>query len=211
MTVLLKLPPTATHSDVPVESLSDENEFSTDGLDMCLLGAHSRVENLMSIKIIAPQACEPVVQPATHHLVDPATMKSDVIYLRNMWHLGNLVQENISSPCSLSLPLANSPRHKDSLIAAFRRLYKSFPSNLTQLDYNVLQRRARTNPRGVRQNLFLTSNYFHCLMLIQASENESAGVECNLKPALEAAHEAIWAFFILWGFFEVEAGVWWVF
>ena len=211
LTVLLKLPPTATHSDVPVESLSEENELSTDGLDMCLLGAHSRVENLMSINVIAPQTCEPVAKPAPHHIVDTATAKTDVVFLRSMWHLGNLVQENLSSPCSLSLPLANSPRHKDSLIAAFRRLYKSFPANLTQLDYNVLSHQARTNPRGVRQNLFLTSNYFHCLMLLQASENESAGVECNLKPALEAAHEAICAFFKLWGFFEVEAGVWWVF
>lgn len=212
LTVLLKLPPTATHSDVPVESLREENELSTDGLDMCLLGAHSRVENLMSIHVIAPQAAsEPVIAPAPHHIIDPATMKSDVIFLRCMWHLGNLVQENLSSPCSLSLPLANSPRHKDSLIAAFRRLYKSFPSPLTQLDYTILQQTAQTNPRGVRQNLFLTSNYYHCLMLLQASENEPAGVECNLKPALEAAHEAIWAFFKLWGFFEAEAGVWWVF
>ena len=211
LTVLLKLPPTATHSDVPVESLAEENELSTDGLELSLLGAHSRVENLMSINVIAPQSYEPVVRPAPHHIIDPATMKSDVIYMRCMWHLGNLVQENLSSPCSLSLPLTNSPRHKDSLIAAFRRLYKSFPSNLTQLDFNKLQPQARTNARGVRQNLFLTSNYFHCLMLLHASENDAAGVEPNLKPALEAAHEAIWAFFKLWSFSEAEAGVWWVF
>lgn len=211
LTVLLKLPPTATHSDVPVESLTEENEIDADGVDLSSLGSHSRVENLMSISVIAPQPCEPVVPPAPHHMVDPITTKSDVIYQRCMWHLGNLVQENLSSPCSLSLPLANSPRHKDSLIAAFRRLYKSFPSNLTQLDYGALQQQTLTNPRGVRQNLFLTSNYFHCLMLLHASENESAGVDCNLKPALEAAHEGIWAFFKLWSFFEAEAGVWWVF
>ncbi|KAK5174915.1 uncharacterized protein LTR77_000051 [Saxophila tyrrhenica] len=211
LTVLLKLPPTATHSDVPVESLREENELSTDGLDMCLLGSHSRVENLMSISVIAPQPAEPYIQPAPHHIIDPNTMKSDVVFLRCMWHLGNLVQENLSSPCSLSLPLANSPRHKDSLIAAFKRLYKSFPPTLTQLDHTTLQQQARTNPRAVRQNLFLTSNYFHCVMLLHASENDSAGVECNVKPALEAAHEAIWAFIKLWGFFEAEAGVWWVF
>ncbi|KAK3699720.1 hypothetical protein LTR37_016325 [Vermiconidia calcicola] len=213
LTVLLKLPPTATHSDVPVESLAEDNETSTDGLDLCLLGVHSRVENLMSINVIAPQepSTDINVQPKPHHLVDAATMKADVVYMRCMWHLGNLVQENLSSPCSLSLPLANSPRHKDSLIAAFRRLYKSFPPNLTQLDYSALQQLALTNPRGVRQNLFLTSNYFHCLMLLHASENESSGVECNVKPALEAAHEAIWAFFKLWGYFESEASVWWVF
>lgn len=211
LTVLLKLPPTATHSDVPVESLTEENELSTDGLDMCLLGAHSRVENLMSISVIAPQSSEPVVQPAPHHITDPATMKFDITYTRCMWHLGNLVQENLSSPCSLSLPLANSPRHKDSLIAAFKRLYRSFPPFLTQVDFTMLQQQLPDNSRGVRQNLFLTSNYFHCLMLLQASENEAAGVECHLKPALEAAHEAIWAFFKLWSYFEAEAGVWWVF
>ena len=210
LTVLLKLPPTATHSDVPVESMTDENELSMDGLDICL-GTHSRVENLMSISVIAPQSREPLAPPLPHHVVDPMTMKSDVEYLRCMWHLGNLVQENLSSPCSLSLPLANSPRHKESLIAAFRRLYKTFPAYLTTLDYAVLQQQASINPRAVRQNLFLTSNYYHCLMLLQASENESAGVEANVKGALEAAHEAIWSFFKLWGLFEAEAGVWWVF
>lgn len=208
LTVLLKLPPTATHSDVPVESLSDENELSNDGLDFDS-GAHSRVENLMSISVIAPQV--PAPPPMAHHMVDPNVAKTDLAYIRSMWHLGNLVQENLSSPCSLSLPLANSTRHKDALIAAFKRLYKSFPSHLTNLDYGVLQSCVPSTPRAVRQNLFLTSNYFHCLMLLQACENESAGVEPNVKAALEAAHEAIWSFFKLWAFFEQEAAVWWVF
>ncbi|KAK5700801.1 hypothetical protein LTR97_005318 [Elasticomyces elasticus] len=210
LTVLLKLPPTATHSDVPVESLADEHELSLDGLDSCL-DTHSRVENLMSINVIAPQACEPLRPALPHHIVDPATMKSDVAFMRSMWHLGNLVQENFSSPSSLSLPLANSPRHKDSLIAAFKRLYKSFPSHLTTLDALTLQQQAPHHPRATRQNLFLTSNYYHCLMLLHASENENAGVEPNVKCALEAAHEAIWSFFKLWGLYESEAGVWWVF
>ena len=214
LTVLLKLPPTATHSDVPVDSLAEENELSTDGLDTCLAGAHSRtVENLMSISVIAPQSPHPQIpiQPLPHHIASPEAMKSDVVYLRSMWHLGNLVQENLSSPCSLSLPLATSPRHKDGLIATFRRLYKSFPTHLTTLDYATLQAQTQTNPRQVRQNLFLTSNYYHCLTLLYAAENAPAGVSAYLRPALEAAHEAIWAFFKLWDFFESEAGVWWVF
>ncbi|EME48311.1 specific transcription factor-like protein [Dothistroma septosporum NZE10] len=167
LTILLKLPPTATHSDVPVESLADENELSNDG--------------------------------------------NDIAYMRSMWHLGNLVQENLSSPLSLSLPIANSPRHKDSLVAAFKRLYKSFPAPLTVLDYGVLQSQATQHPRQVRQNLFLTSNYYHCLMLLHASQNPDAAVESNPKAALEAAHEALCAFFKLWGSFETEAGVWWAF
>ncbi|EGP90083.1 fungal transcriptional regulatory protein, partial [Zymoseptoria tritici IPO323] len=164
---LLKMPPTTTHSDVPVESLSDDNE-----------------QNL-------------------------ASMKQDVSYMRAMWHLGNLVQENLSSPMSLSLPVANSPRHKESLVAAFRRLYKSFPAYLTVLDYGILQQQVASNPRAVRQNLFLTSNYYHCLALLQASDNAAQEVEVNVKGALEAAHEALCAFFKLFGLFEIEAGVWW--
>lgn len=210
LTVLLKLPPTATHSDVPVESLTDENELSNDGIDFDS-GAHSRVENLMSISVIAPQDSFPPPPPQSHHMVDPDVAKTDVAYIRSMWHLGNLVQETLSSPCSLSLPLANSPRHKDSLIAAFKRLYKSFPAHLTLLDYTTLQQQALHTPRAVRQNLFLTSNYHHCLMLLHASENSAGGVERNVSAALEAAHAAIWAFFKLWGFFESEAAVWWVF
>ena len=210
LTVLLKLPPTATHSDVPVESLTDGNELSDDGLDFDS-GAHSRVENLMSISVIAPQPSYPPPPPSPHHMVPPAIAKTDIAYIRSMWHLGNLVQETLSSPCSLSLPLANNPRHKESLIGAYKRLYKSFPTHLTTLDYLTLQDQVPNTPRAVRQNLFLTSNYHHCLMILQASENEAAGVERNISAAIEAAHEAIWAFFKLWAFFETEAAVWWVF
>nr|POF12652.1 putative transcriptional regulatory protein [Quercus suber] len=210
LTILLKLPPTATHSDVPVESLADEHELSIDGLDTCL-GVHSRVENLMSINVIAPQSFEPPMPPMPHHILDPAIMQSDVVYMRSMWHLGNMVQENLSSPTSLSLPLANSPRQKDSLITAFKRLYKSFPAHLTTLDFTTLQQQSATRPRAVRQNLSLTSNYFHCLMLLHASANPAQKVVGNALEALRAAHEALWAFFKLWALFENEAGVWWVF
>lgn len=209
LTMLLKLPPTATHSDVPVESLADENELSNDGLDVCL-GTHSRVENLMSINVIAPQITQPLPPAQPHHIVDPTTSKNDIQYMRCMWHLGNIVQENLASPFSLSLPIANSPRHKDGLVGAFKRLYKSFPSALTILDHNILQQQAISNPRQVRQNIFLTSNYYHCMALLQASENAEAGVEPNVKAALEAAHEAVGAFFKLWSLFETEATVWWV-
>lgn len=210
LTLLLELPPTATHSDVPVESLSDENELNNDGLDVCL-GSHSRIENLMSINVIAPQIPEPLVPPQPHHVIDEATSKADIAYMRAMWHLGNLVQDSLSSALALSLPVANSVRHKESLVAAFRRLYKSFPTQLTTLDYTTLQQQAATNPRVVRQNLFLTSNYYHSLMLLQASGNPEQGVEPNVKAALEAAHEALCTFFKLWGLFEFEAVVWWAF
>ncbi|KAK4977406.1 hypothetical protein LTR66_010729 [Elasticomyces elasticus] len=213
LTVLLKLPPTATHSDVTVESLTEDTEVVNAAQESFCSGNYSRVEHLMSISVIAPSpdTVPPPPPPLPGHTIDPAIARNDIAYIRSMWRLGNFVQENLSSPLSLSLPLASSPRQKTSLLSSFRSLYKSFPLSLTTLDYAVLQQQALHDPRGVRQNLFLTSNYYHCLMLLQASDNEPAGVECNVKGALEAGHEAIWAFFKLWGLFEVDAGVWWVF
>jgi hypothetical protein len=68
---------------------------------------------------------------------------------------------------------------------------------------------ASTNKRIVRQTLFLTSNYFHNLMLVHASE--SPDVPVNVRGTLEAAHDAISAFFLLFNLLEAEARVWWVF
>jgi len=46
-------------------------------------------------------------------------------------------------------------------------------------------------------------------MLLHASS--SAEVPMNVRGALEAAHDAIQAFFLLSALFEAEAKVWWVF
>jgi hypothetical protein len=70
---------------------------------------------------------------------------------------------------------------------------------------------AQHSGRAVRQNLFFTSNFYHCLMIIQAFEDAEVGVELNFRGALEAAHEAIWAYFKLNDFFDGDAGVWWAF
>ncbi|PNS17045.1 hypothetical protein CAC42_5009 [Sphaceloma murrayae] len=213
LTVLLKLPPTATHSDVQLDSLADEASLKADGFDTDI-PFQSRVENLMSIHVIAPPVEAPLPQPPidiSPFLVDHTVDKADVEYIRSMWKLGNLVQENLSSPMSLNLPLVSSPRQKTSLVSSFRALYRSFPTHLTILDAGALQQEALTNPRVVRQNLFLTSNFYHCLMILQACENEEVGVECNIRGSLEAAHEALWSFFKLVRMFELEASVWWVF
>ena len=55
----------------------------------------------------------------------------------------------------------------------------------------------------------MTSNYHHNVMLVHSSD--SAEVPVNVKGALEAAHGAINAFFLLYSLFESEAKVWWVF
>lgn len=211
LTILLRLPPTATHSDCGPESLMDETQMQAGGHDI-YVGVNSRVENLMSINVIAPQESTAPPHPVLpRFMLDPAVDKADVEYIRCMWRLGNLVQESIASPLSLSLPLANSPRQKTSLISSFRTLYNSFPANLTTLDLPYLERHALHEPRSVKQNLFLTSNYYHCLMILEACEYHEAGVERDTLGTLEAAHESIWAFFKFIRLFEPEAGVWWTF
>ncbi|KAK3391089.1 fungal-specific transcription factor domain-containing protein [Podospora didyma] len=167
LTVLLSLPPSATHTDVNVDDLiADNSSIAND---------------------------------------DP----TDTAYVRGSWTLANLVQETICSPRSLDVPICSTARHKSKLIADFRAVYRSFPDVFRSWDTEALSQLAQTNKRIVRQTLFLSSNYFHNLMLVHASE--SPDVPVNIRGTLEAAHDAITAFFVLFALFEAEARVWWVF
>jgi hypothetical protein len=167
LTVLLSLPPSATHTDVNVEDLTDDSSSI----------AHSN--------------------------------PTDTAYIRGCWTLANLVQETICSPRSLDLPICSTPRQKSKLLSDFRAVFRSFPDVFRSWDASSISQLAETNKRIVRQTLFLTSNYYHNVMLLHSSE--SAEVPINVRGALEAAHEAISAFFLLYGLFESEAKVWWVF
>ena len=134
---------------------------------------------------------------------------TDIAYIRGSWTLANLVQETICSPRSLDLPICATARHKSKLIADFRAVYRSFPDVFRNWDQNSLTNLAKMNKRVVRQTLFLTSNYFHNVMLVHASE--SADIPVNVRGTLDAAHDAISAFFLLYSLLESEARVWWVF
>lgn len=169
LTVLLSLPPTATHTDVNVEDLEEEDSIGS--------------SNQNSV--------------------------TDMAYIRGSWTLANLVQEVISSPRSLDVPICTTSRHKSKMVSDFRAIYRSFPDIFRSWDPDSLMQLAKTNKRVVRQTLFLSSNYFHNLMLVHASE--SADVPVNVRGTLEAAHDAITSFFVLFKLFESEAGVWWVF
>ncbi|KAG6027548.1 hypothetical protein E4U41_000897 [Claviceps citrina] len=166
LTVLLSLPPSATHTDVSVDDLSD---------DMASIASS-----------------------------DP----TDTAYVRGSWMLANLVQETVCSPRSLDVSICTTVRHKSKLVADFRAVYRSFPDVFRSWDADSLTAVASTNKRIVRQTLFLTSNYFHNLMLVHASE--SADVPVNVRGTLEAAHDAISAFFLMFTLLEAEARVWWV-
>ncbi|KAI8957213.1 fungal-specific transcription factor domain-containing protein [Daldinia sp. FL1419] len=167
LTVLLSLPPNATHTDVKVEDFID---------DVSGFGESNPV---------------------------------DTAYIRGSWMLANLVQETISSPRSLDVPICSTQRQKSKLVADFRAVYRSFPDVFRSWDQESIAQLARTNKRVVRQTLFLSSNYYHNLMLVHASE--SPDVPVNVRATLEAAHEAITCFFVLCTLFDPEARVWWVF
>lgn len=170
--VILSLPPTATHTDVKVEDLTDhEIEDAANGTS-----------------------------------INEAT---DICFIRSMWTLANLVQETLCSPRSLSLPIAASPSDRVRVINRFQRIYTSFPHPFRTFTEASICELASRNKRLARQTLFLTSNYFHCLMLVCADENEDLGVDVN--GTLDAAHEAINSFFMLHALFEDEARVWYHF
>ncbi|CAN8103115.1 unnamed protein product [Discula destructiva] len=173
LTVLLSLPPNATHTDVSVDDLFDE------------------------LPVVAAAAA--------------SQSSTDTAYIRGSWTLANLVQESICSPRCLDMPICSTPRHKTKLVADFRAVYRAFPDTFRSWDADSLTALAqqREGGRAVRQTLFLTSNYFHNLMLVHASE--SPEVPVNVRATLEAAHEAMDAFFMLFSLFEQEARTWWVF
>ncbi|KAK4697361.1 hypothetical protein P7C71_g691, partial [Lecanoromycetidae sp. Uapishka_2] len=167
-TVLLALPPTATHTDVRIEDLHPEND----------------------------------------NLLEQAN-PTDVSYIASMWHLAKIVQTKICTPRSLSLPISQSPAERTLLINEFRRIYMSFPAPLRTISEVYISDLARRNKRLARQTLFLTSNYFHCLMLVYADQH--ANFERDDHGILNAAHDAISSFFLLHAYFSEEAKVWYHF
>ncbi|KAL2060933.1 hypothetical protein VTL71DRAFT_8985 [Oculimacula yallundae] len=169
LTVLLSLPPSATHTDVSVSDLTDDS---------------SSIAN-----------------------ANP----TDTAYIRGCWTLANLVQESICSPRSLDLPISSTSRQKTKLLNQFSTVFKSFPEifrSFTPSPSNSLSL-LKTNKRTILQTLFLTSNYYHNVMLVHSSP--SPDVPIDVRGALDAAHSAIGAFFRLFELFESEARVWWVF
>ncbi|KAL6719896.1 hypothetical protein ACLMJK_001817 [Lecanora helva] len=168
LTVILKLPPTATHHDVRVQDLEPEIQES------------------------------PTISGGT-----------DISYIASMWHLANIVQSTLCTPRSLHLPISHSPTQRTRLIASFHSVYMSFPLPFRNFSEASICDLAKQSKRLARQTLFLTSNYFHCLMLIYSDENEN--MEVDVRGTLDAAHEALNSFFLLHTLFPDEARVWYHF
>jgi len=219
LTVLLKLPPTTTFADVTVETLTEDPIPDPQASTLPTDSPASNVcTNPMSISAIAPpQIASPGLPPLPVNPIlspTPAAATStanDVSFIRSMWKLADLVQRSVCVPRALSRPLTKSPREKATLLAQFHALYASFPSSLTCFAPGSFAALLATDTRVARQNLFLRSNFWHCVMLIEADENETSGVKCDVRGALHAGRLAVGAFFDFWDGLRVDAGVWWVF
>jgi hypothetical protein len=57
----------------------------------------------------------------------------------------------------------------------------------------------------------LRSNYWHCVMLLEADSNDGAGIRVDFKGALSAGRIAVQTFFDFWKELTQDASVWWVF
>jgi hypothetical protein len=204
LTVLLKLPPTTTFSDVTVESLTEDPADRPSLINPTVL-LPPVSSNVMSISNIAPRHQSPIPQSAN----EPGR-HTDLDFIRSMWRMADLVQRSLCMPRALNKPVVTSLRHKTALLNQFRTLYATFPRSLTAAREQFAQLVANDG-RMARQNLFLRSNYWHCFMIIEAEENELGGVHCDVRGALEAGRLALESFFDFWEYLQVDAGVWWVF
>lgn len=168
LTIILKLPPTATHFDVKIEEFTNGDDASK-----------------------------------------ASTGPTDGAYIAAMWSIAILTQERICSPRALDHPICSSARDKSSLLSKFANLYRSVPAMLRTVDDDSMDLLSKSNERLLRQILFLTSNYFHCVMLVQADEGENTPYDTI--GTLDAAHQAMNAFFLLHRLLPREAYVWYHF
>jgi hypothetical protein len=203
MSVVLKLPPGATHADV-------------DTLGPMLLPPQGKDLPTDSNKNDAVEYCTGLPPSSFGR-------PNDVGYVNGMYSLALLEQETISSPRSLSLQLAGTSKQRASLLARFQACYNAWPELFRTWDEQSLCTLGATDPLGrrvVRQIFFMTSHYWHCVMLIHVegcdpatetlrSDSEWEEHLVNVRGALNAAHATLRAFFVLPRLLEGEAGSWW--
>ncbi|KAI9830923.1 MAG: hypothetical protein M1819_005305 [Sarea resinae] len=149
--------------------------------------------------------------------VDDDDDSSDIMFIKVAWRLADLVQSTLCTARSLGLPISHSARHKAKLVAEFGSLYASFPAQFRDWDDESLCARAVHDKRSVLQTLFLTSNYFHSLMLLHQDDGPEHQHQVDGSPLssiidqLDAAHHAINSYFLMYRLFESESTIWWVF
>lgn len=198
MSMSLRLPPAATHCDVDnaAPMLENDDSFFTDA---------------------NPDA-------GNEDFANNESSHSDTGYVQSMYSLALLAQETISTPRSLSLPVASNPRQRTLLLSRFRACYRSFPDAFRAWDEGSIAALAQQGKkRLVRQIMFLTGLYWHCMTLIQSEGLEDidytvyesgkgpVNIDSWIRGTLDAASESMRAFFIIHAVLRGESSVWWAF
>ncbi|KAG7408877.1 Transcription factor yanR [Fusarium oxysporum f. sp. rapae] len=128
---------------------------------------------------------------------------------RKIWQAVLLQGTSLAVILSLPPPATHTDVSVEDPLDDSSSIAQSDPADAASWDPDRITAMAKTNKRVVRQTLFLTNNYFHNLMLVYASE--SPDVPANIHATLDAAHDAITAFFTFFSLFEIEACAWWGF
>jgi hypothetical protein len=199
MSMLLKLPPAATHSDIDSAAPLRENDDSN----------------------YSEASSESVGEDA---FTGTRTADEDFVQSRNS--LALLVQETISSPRSLSLPMASNSRQRSSLLKRFRTAYRLFPDAFRGWNENRIETLVREGERRLaKQVTFLTGWYWYCILVIENEGLEGSSsrlpesapaagqesVDASLRGTLAAAHEEMRAFFAINAALNGEPSSWWGF
>jgi hypothetical protein len=207
LTVLLSLPPSATHTDVSVDDLVVEDDHSSIGSDDPTDTAYIRgswtLANLVQETICSPRSLDlPICSTPRHKAKLVADFRAVYRSFPDVFRSWD--RESLAAVCA-----AAASDGRDRVAAVVVPPAGAGAGVGMDLGVGVGVAGEGGKRRVVRQTLWLSSNYFHNLMLVHASETK--GVPLNVRGTLEAAHDAIQAFFVLFELFEDEARVWWVF
>ena len=180
--LFLKLPPNSIHTDITAESFlfSDEEHHAP------------------------PPGPYPGNYPIP--MLDVESRKTDLQFLACVWQIGDFMQKNICVPRSLGQHICKSVQHRMRLVESFRSVWDSFPAPFSSRHPD---RFMHNNPRLAKQLIYLSNNFYHPMMLILSDVNEAAGVEMDVFGTLEAAHEALSAFFAMHEMFSSDLNGFW--
>ncbi|PCG91678.1 Transcription factor [Penicillium occitanis (nom. inval.)] len=206
MSMSLGLPPAAMHGDVGAATPQRDNDDSSYSI------------------------AEAGGQDAASEDFSNEIGHTDTGYVQSMYNLALLARDTIVQARSLSTPIAPNRRQRDRLIEAFRATYRTFPDEFRAWDETSIAILAgQGRKRLVRQIMFLTGLYWHCVTLIQLEgleESEAqekhwakagrkfkgpSNVEKYAKGTLDAAYESMRAFFVIHDVLGGESSVWWSF
>lgn len=207
MSAILRLPPCAIYADIDQASAQTESLGETPS---------SSDSNASSPEARRPSAAVP--ESSFDNALDRG-------YIKAIYVLALLVQQTISAPRSLSLPVAANAGQRSSLIARFKSVRATWAEefiNWTEHSIYELCHRDAAGRRLARQIFFLDSNYWFCITLIHREgcdqlENlpsrdayQESALIASVEATLQAGHHSLSSFLLMHAVLEEDAGTWWV-